>query len=283
MKKLLSVLIVFGLFTLCALYLGKNAGAISFNDKIYDFNSGYFKMTTTGPMNSGTEEVFIDGGGKVEARYNENTVNTPFGIKRTDKQITYRDGNIFYAYDPETNTAIKRDLKKDSEEFLKGANQKDMKSFSEEMIEKMGGKKIGREKLLNGKIEADVYVFENFGTKVWYYKKFPVKTYTNMAGMEMVSEVVEMWINKPVPQDKIRLPKGVKIVDAPSLKEIFSRMNAAKDTPEYQEHLKADDMSDMQDSMKEGAPQFQEVLKSLSDMFGNQNLGKPPDVTENSK
>jgi hypothetical protein len=213
------------------------AVAVDFDREMYDFDSAIIKVRTTGPMNQGQEEVYIDKGGRVEARHTTTTVTAPFGLSQTQKQISIRRGNMLRVYDAATGTATERDLQKDSEEMMPGANRQDMQAYSESMIRQMGGKRLGTEQVVleDGKrLKAERISFAQMGTDVWLHKKYPVKSVTKMGNMTMTTEVIAMQLNVPIPTEKLTLPQETQVSQAPSLKDIFGQLNAYKNNPEYQ-------------------------------------------------
>ncbi len=75
------------------------------------------------------------------------------------------------------------------------------------------------------------------------------------------------------PTEKITLPEGTQITQAPQLQEIFGKMNAYKQSPEYQEY-QAQQRQERRAAAEEasadapaGAPDMTSAVETLKGLF----------------
>ncbi len=93
-------------------------------------------MVTSDMNNKVNEDVNVNDWGNVEARYTTTNIDVGF-FKKTQRQMTLRDGDTFYNVNLDDNTATKMNLKETQEKLMKGFNAQNM-SF-EEAKKKFGG------------------------------------------------------------------------------------------------------------------------------------------------
>ncbi|MCP5004398.1 MAG: hypothetical protein GY941_10760 [Planctomycetes bacterium] len=199
--------------------------------KVYDFKSAEIEMMTVDPMSNVTTEIVrIDKWGEFEARHRTRTIKM-LGIEQKNESITFtdRNENVVYDYDPETNEATKVDMS-EVLKSMKNANKQYV--YSEGALKEWGGKKVRTEDFLG--LKCDVVEFSQLSTTVWFYKKFPVKSQTNMGAMKVQTEAVRFEEEVSFAKKDVALPKGVKIVDAPDIGKIMSRGNSQKSIPRSQ-------------------------------------------------
>ncbi len=272
MKRRGGVLSVLSVTIIALLVTGMSERVYS-AQKIYGFKSAEVELRTVDPMsNVITEIVRIDKWGEYEARHSSSTIKM-LGIEQKHESITYtdRNENVVYNYDPKANQATKIDIS----EVLEGMNKGNKQYvYSEEALKKWGGKKVRAEDFLGFK--CDVIEFAQLFTTVWFHKKFPVKSETNMGAMKVKTEAVRFEEGVSFAEKDIRLPKGVKIVDAPDIGNIMGQINAQKNMAENREGdegsgrqpnneldpgVMADEMPDMEKAM--------EAFESMKKMFQN--------------
>lgn len=228
MKRLevLRVLSANLLVTLLVIGVCKNAYS---TQQVYDFRSAEIEMRTVDPMGNVTEETIrIDKWGEYEYRHSIGTIKM-MGIEQNHESITYtdRNKNVVYNYDPKMNQATEVDISKALEGMNKGNK---VYVYSEESLKEWGGKKVRTEDFLG--LSCNVIEFSQFSTTVWFHKKFPVKSETNMGAMKVKTEAVRFEEGVSFEKKDITLPKGVKIVDAPDAGNIMGQINAQKNMPE---------------------------------------------------
>ena len=220
-KSIVSAVLIIGM---------SNIGYSS--QKIYDFKSAEVELKTVDPMNNIIKEtVLVDEWGVYESRHSFSTIKM-LGIEKKQESIIYTDRkeNVVYHYDPKMNQATKMNV----DEVLDSKNRGNKQyEYNEESLKQWGGKKNGTEDFLG--LKCDVVEFSEFFTTVWFHKKFPVKSVTNMGGMKVKTEAVRFKEGVSIAKKDITLPEGVKIVDAPDIGKIMSKMNAHKNMPVNQE------------------------------------------------
>ena len=262
-KSIVSAILIIGM---------NNIGYSS--QKIYDFKSAEIELKTVDPMSNIIKEtVLVDEWGVYESRHSFSTIKM-LGIEKKQESIIYTDRkeNVVYQYDPKMNQATKLAIDEVLDSKNKGNKQY---VYNEESLEQWGGKKIGTEDFLG--LKCDVVEFSEFFTTVWFHKKFPVKSVTNMGAMKVKTEAVRFKEGVSITKKDVTLPAGVEIVDAPDIGKIMSRMNAHKNMPGNQESPRDNQESerDEHDTSNETdsgeMPDMKEVMEAMKKMFGNQD------------
>ncbi|MDR4504731.1 MAG: hypothetical protein MRK01_08075 [Candidatus Scalindua sp.] len=243
--------------------------------KVYDFKSAEIEMRTVDPMsNVTTETVRIDNWGEYESRHSSSTIKM-MGMEQKHESITYtdRNENVVYNYDPKMNQATKVDITKALEGMNKGNKEY---VYSEEALKKWGGTKLRSEEFLG--LQCDVIEFSQFFTTVWFHKKFPVKSETNMGAMKVKTEAVRFKEGVSFAKKDITLPEGVKIVDAPDIGNIMGQINAQKKMPGNRGDAEGSDSQPNNEFDPEEMPDFgempnrekaMEAFESMRKMFRN--------------
>ncbi len=235
--------------------------------KVYDFKSAEVEIKTVDPMgNVITEIVRVDNWGEYEARHSSSIIKM-LGMEQKHESFTYtdRNENVVYNYNPKMNQATKVDISEFMEGMKKGNKQY---VYSEEALKEWGGKKVRTEDFLG--LKCDVIEFSQFFSTVWFHKKFPVKSETNMGAMKVKTETVRFEEDVSFAKEDITLPEGVKIVDAPNVGNIMGQINAMKNMPKNQ----ADDAGssgNLRNESKPGEmPDMEKAMEAMQKMFGNQ-------------
>ena len=180
------------------------------NKKRYYIESAIVKYKISGNT-KGTEEIYFDKWGEREAHYiNVITKTTFFGVKNTTKENTLNilDGDISYSIDLDKKTGVKT-LNAGVTTISVLGNGKSPRTMGKEMLEQVGGKKIGEEEILGKKCE----VWKALGTKLWFWKGIPLKVSSKLLGIERTSEAVELKTNVKIDESKFKVPPGIKITD----------------------------------------------------------------------
>lgn len=222
--------------------------------KRYEIKSGIIETETSGTMNSGTETIYFDDYGQREAKYTTTTVSVPgMNIKQTSNQLTIIDGNWMYSIDLDKKTGYK--MKPPMlEELAKGQSTDDLAKVGKEMLEQMGGKKIGEEKIL-GKT-AEIWEMASMGTKIWVWKGITLKTETNMMGMEIKQSAIRLETNIPVSNTKFKIPDDITISEE-------NPMDKLKELNGGLENLKDFDLDKLKDIDMSKLKEAQEALKKM--------------------
>ncbi|KAA3618937.1 MAG: hypothetical protein DWQ05_06110 [Calditrichaeota bacterium] len=174
--------------------------------KRYKIKSGIIEYKLTG-VNSGKEIVYFDNWGMLEAKYTK-TVMSMMGMTQKTNTLTLLDGEWTYNIDLDTNTGTKMATPL-FQELQKNAKNQDLTDVGKKMMEDMGGKKIGMEKLL-GKL-CEVWEIKAAYSKTWIWNGVAFKIEAGLGNMKMNSEAVSAKFNVPIPKAKVTLPKGAKI------------------------------------------------------------------------
>ncbi|MEM7037225.1 MAG: hypothetical protein AAF570_09620, partial [Bacteroidota bacterium] len=187
------------------------ATMLALGKKRFSVSSGMVKYQVSGNA-SGTEVLYWDHFGWREARHKDQTIKM-MGIETPDHSLALLDGEEITNVNLTTNTGTVMQFSQLSE--IADQSDEDLAAVGERMLKQMGGKVVGTEVLL-GKT-CTVYEIKNLGTKTWIWEGIPLKTITNMMGMEINVEATAVETNIKVPADKMQVPAGVKITEMSSL------------------------------------------------------------------
>ncbi|MEZ4887029.1 MAG: hypothetical protein R3E32_20025 [Chitinophagales bacterium] len=178
--------------------------------KRYEVKSGIVEYETTGTMNSGKETLYFDDYGRKEAKYTQTTVTVPgMNMKQTSNQLTIMDGDWIYSIDLDKKTGFK--MKPEMLEKMAKNKGNDLGKVGKEMLEQMGGKKVGEETVL-GK-NCEIWEMSSFGTKIWIWNNLSLKNETNMMGMEIKQLATKVETNVSIPTEKFEVPNDITISD----------------------------------------------------------------------
>ncbi len=180
----------------------------------YKVKSGIIEYKMTG-MQNGRELLYFDNWGLREAKYTQTEISV-MGMTQKENKVTVLAGNKIYTYDPvkRTGTVMENSTMSNMSSGAKSRG-KDMTDMGMDMIEQMGGKKIGQEKIAG--FLADVYEIKQMGTKAWVYNGVTLKSEGGFAGMKVNSEAVKAQFNIEVPEGKLQVPTDVKITKMPDI------------------------------------------------------------------
>lgn len=236
------------------------AGQSEAASRRYEIKSGYVKYENS----NGTDELFWDNYGEKEARYSETTINV-MGMTNTSQSIDIIDGEWSYNYDPATNIATRYN-QVELMQKMTGSQSRAPRDFSDEMLESLGGVKVGTETILNK--NTDVYQLQNLGNfKVWVYKGVSLKSEGSMMGMTFTSQAVELEENVEIEEAKLVLPEGAEIVEGDleeipnpeEMREAQEQMLEMQNDPEVQEAMQQ--MEEIQNSAE-----YQDAMQQMQEM-----------------
>ncbi len=224
MKKI--VINSFALFSILFLACANNSGSEKEssaekaaskenNLKRYSIKSGIVKyqITTSGKLmggtvsGSGTKELYFKDWGAKELTKEDSKQITKiniFGQKKTDVAETHTidklDNGKSYSVDTKNKIIyVKQDP---AMNMIKMFNNGDAEEVGKQMLESMGGKKIGTGKVLGYTCD----IWEIPGGKQWIYKGLPLKIDMTMMGIHRVEEATEAKFDIDVPEKYFQLP-----------------------------------------------------------------------------
>lgn len=240
MKKL-------ALLTFTLLFLAGNtlyAGA-----KRYNIKSGSISYHTNtsgsimgiGTQSEGSKTLYFKEYGNIEVTEATSTSNTMGRQDTTHTHTKFHNGMI-YTVDFDNNTIIKQDMS-----AMMG--DKNMQVMGQDMLEKMGGKKIGSGKVLGYNCE----IWDAMGSKMWFYKGVPLKVESSMMGIKTSEIATKASFNKNIPKSKLTLPNyPVQTMDD-MVQGQMNKPDASGNKPN-----------------PEQLQQVQDMLKGLGGLFGGQ-------------
>lgn len=190
------------LFGLCFLFLVNPDSFAQKNNSIfyYPVKSAYMENVYSGTT-SGTETWYMDGNGKVSARYSELTTKS-FGSTTKSNQVVIQKDSVMYTIDLLKKTGVKQTIHidpKDAEKWTKSA---------EEAWTDMGFKKTGEDVLLGKKCE----IWEGMSSKIWVWQNFALKTEMNLFGKTLI-EAKKIEIGGTIDQSKFQIPDGISMTE----------------------------------------------------------------------
>ncbi len=183
--------------------------------KRYDIKSGIVKYQTSikGKVmgstidGSGTQELYFKDWGAVELKKVDEKKVTHiniFGQKKTEVDETHNidklDNGKSYHVDNDNKIIYVRN--DPAMEMIKTLGEGDVVNTGEKMLEGMGGKKVGKEKVLG--YNCDVWQIP--GGKQWIYKGLPLKLEMTLMGITTQTTATEAKFNINVPNKYFKLP-----------------------------------------------------------------------------
>lgn len=255
--------------------------------KRYNLKSGIIKYKTDikgkvmgSTINgSGTEEVYFKDWGAVELKKSDSKQVTHiniFGQKKTEVNeehtINKLENGKSYGVDMENKIIyVKNDP---AMEMIKKFGNGDVVNAGEKMLEGMGGKKIGKEKILG--YECDVW--EIPGGKQWIYKGIPLKLEMTIMGITTTNTATEAKFNIDVPDKYFKLPDypvqeiqnplGDNLNDMPDMndpetkKELEKMKNMSYD--EYKKMVLEDEPGTSEKEIKMGYQLMKAMVKQIT-------------------
>ena len=182
--------------------------------KRYDVKSGIVQYKTTISGNimgskitgSGTESLYFKDWGALELKEEKSKKTTHinvFGMKKTQTDETHTidklDNGKSYSVDFDEKVIYVKD--DDAMQMMKQTGT-DAGEAGKNMLEAMGGKKTGNEKVLG----YDCEVWSMPGGKQWIYKGVLLKIDMKIMGTRTLTEAVSADFNVSVPDSKFELP-----------------------------------------------------------------------------
>ncbi len=173
--------------------------------KRYQFKSGKVVYKMSG-IQTGTETLYFDDYGRKEVHFSD-TVIDMMGIKQKSKTQTILEGKYIYTIDLDKKTAQKME----NPLFSMFSDEDDLQKVGEDIMKKMGGKKVGSE-TINGK-ECEIWEVQKMGGKIWVWNSLSIKTVVNMMGMNVTQEAESIETDINISPDLFKIPNGVEVKD----------------------------------------------------------------------
>lgn len=224
--------------------------------KLYEIESGKISYEIKGSGNlMGTQTksigkkrlIFDDYGAKSLTEENKIQKTTVMGQTQTDKThtMTYlKDATIYHVdFDNKKITRMEN-----MGAMMMGGG--DMSAKGKEMMQKMGGKMLGMDKVLGYECE----VWELMGVKQCIYKGVTLKIESNMMGMKNVEIATEAEFDISVDEDDFKLP------DFPMTDQMGASISKNK-----LEKMDADDQKEMQDAQAQLAAMMGAMAAAAQD------------------
>lgn len=224
--------------------------------KLYEIESGKISYEIKGSGNlMGTQTksigkkrlIFDDYGAKSLTEENKIQKTTVMGQTQTDKThtMTYlKDATIYHVdFDNKKITRMEN-----MGAMMMGGG--DMSAKGKEMMQKMGGKMLGTDKVLGYECE----VWELMGVKQCIYKGVTLKIESNMMGMKNVEIATEAEFDISVDEDDFKLP------DFPMTDQMGASISKNK-----LEKMDADDQKEMQDAQAQLAAMMGAMAAAAQD------------------
>lgn len=210
----------------------------------YEINGGGSIMGIS-TKTTGESKLLFKEYGNME-RNDEKSSSTTMGrTENNQNTMVMRDGK-FYMVNYEDKTIIEH-----TPEMLKQMGDKDMSKIGKDAMKKMGGTKVGTEKVLGYPCE----IWEVMGTKTWLHKGVMLKTEANIMGMKHLQIAKSAKFNISISDKEFALPDFPKM----TMQQMIQK--------EMQDH----GASESNDNLPQNMPnqeQMQEMLKNLGGMFG---------------
>ncbi len=222
MKKLSIMISLFVTILSCKGNENKTADSLAVTDKQenklkrYDVKSGIVQYTSTisgkviGSVitGSGTESLYFKDWGAMELVEEKSTQTTNtkiFGNKSTESTNTHTmskldNGESYHVDFDKKQIFLRRDMAMDmTKVFHPNADAGDV---GKNMLESMGGKKIGSEKFLG----YDCEIWDIMGAKQWLYKGVVLKLEMTVMGITTIKEATSAKFNTSVSDKYFKLP-----------------------------------------------------------------------------
>lgn len=177
--------------------------------KTYTVKSGYLKLELSGNT-VGTRELWWDDYGQKTSELEKSTTTTKmFGIKDVTEtnMLTIIVKDKFWTVDYSDNTGANGTVPfyNEGQEYVGNMSEKEQKEFADNLLEQMGGKKLGSEKVSG----YDCEIIKIMGSKSWIHKGMVLKSETKILGIKANETLSEFKPNSSVSASKFDAPKNM--------------------------------------------------------------------------
>ena len=204
-KRLFLILMLIALYSI----------TIGQDFKRYQFKSGKVVYKMSG-IQTGTETLYFDDYGRKEVHFNKSVIDM-MGVKQKSNTQTIMEGKYIYTIDLEKNTGQKME----NPLYEMFSDEDDLQKVGEDIMKKMGGKKVGTE-TLNGK-ECEIWEVQKMGGKIWVWNSIAIRTVVNMMGMNITQEAESIETDIDVSPDLFKIPKGIEIKDIGTIDNLMGK------------------------------------------------------------
>jgi hypothetical protein len=175
--------------------------------KRYEIESGKieYKSTTSGAVmgikttGEGSARLLFKDYGNLELN-EENSSTTTMGQTTKNHQMMKIEKGKLYSVDFEQKKILTMD------NLMQGGQNQNMVTMGKEMMQSMGGQKIGEEKFKNYECE----VWSVMGSKVWLHKGVMLKVEADVMGIKTVKEATAIAFDVKLDDEMFALPKFEK-------------------------------------------------------------------------
>ena len=177
--------------------------AMQAETKRYEVKSGIIEYKTSGSGDmmgiktqmSGTNKVVFKAWGNVELHQNSSK-SVVMGREEHTQDTTKIENGKVYVVDYEQKIIVVHDASKMHSQY------KDLAKSSKEMLDEMGGKKVGEENILGYRCE----VWEMPQIKLWLHKGIALKSEANIMGITNTMEATSVQLDVSVSDEQLKLP-----------------------------------------------------------------------------
>jgi hypothetical protein len=159
-------------------------------------------------VQTGTAIMYFDDYGMKEATY-ENTVMDMYGIKLETESINYLVGYFQYILDIKNNIATK--TKNTILQSLVEKSKGDLEEVGRDMFVSMGGEMTGTENMI-GK-PCEIWELKSMGTKIWVWENIPLRSETNLMGIQILRVATKIDENAVIPTEKLEVPTDIEFTE----------------------------------------------------------------------
>jgi len=216
----LSIPAVFGLLVFI------NSSAVAQKDskallkegyKRYGIESGRVESVGKGSMMETRETIEFDRWGLRETKLTITDIKVGTFTQST-RSLALMDGETTVNVDLETKqgTRIKNNM---MIQIVDKMGSKDMTKASEDLMKKMGGKKVGSESILGQPCE--IWEIRSLGSKTWVWNNISLQNETKLAGIGMTITAVNVEANPRIPESTFAIPDSIIVKEGGSPLEML--------------------------------------------------------------
>ncbi len=250
-----------------------NQGELDTKMKRYDVKSGIieYKISTEGSVmgfkisGEGTKKVIFKDWGAVEL-VEERKTEDNMGQKSETHNLNKFDNGYTYTVNFEQKKIYKGNQKGMFNTFI--TTHENMAEAGKSMLESMGGKKVGEEKIQS----YECKIWEIMGQKVWLYKGLSLRVEVDVMGIKTIEEATQINLNCPVRSEDLKLP-NFEIIDTEEMqtptmdKDEKENINEIRKMSFEDFKKKAKETEDMKNMTDKELKQTFEMMKKMASMM----------------